>query len=255
MVPGARGALRRIGRSNDVITFVSQFARRRISAALGPDAALEYLPPGVRVDTFRPDPEARRMIRDRHAVAPRAPLLLSVSRLVARKGQDSLLRALPAIVDEVPDVRVLIVGDGPEASRLRALVTSLGLTDRVVFAGHVDWSDLPAYYAAGDVFAMPCRTRGSGLDVEGLGIVFLEASASGLPVIAGESGGAPETVQAGRTGVVVDGRDVPAVARAATDLLRHPERAGCWGANGRAWVTAQWNWDRSATRLAELLSG
>jgi len=254
MVPGARGALRRIGQSNDVITFVSQFARRRISAALGPDAALEYLPPGVRVDTFRPDPAARRMIRERHGVAPEAPLLLSVSRLVARKGQDSLIKAVPAITDEVPNLRVLIVGDGPDAPRLRGLIASLGLTDQVILAGHVDWSDLPAHYAAGDVFAMPCRTRGSGLDVEGLGIVFLEASASGLPVIAGQSGGAPETVQSGRTGVVVDGRDVPAIAVAATDLLRHPDRAACWGANGRAWVGAQWNWDRSATRLAELLS-
>jgi phosphatidylinositol alpha-1,6-mannosyltransferase len=255
MVPGARGALRRMGESNDVITFVSQFARRRISAALGPGAALEYLPPGVRVDTFRPDPAARRMIRERHGVAPEAPLLLSVSRLVSRKGQDSLIKAIPSIAAKVPGVRVLIVGDGPDAPRLRGLARSLGLSDLVVFAGHVEWSDLPAHYAAGDVFAMPCRTRGSGLDVEGLGIVFLEASASGLPVIAGHSGGAPETVQSGRTGVVVDGRDVGEVALAAIDLLRHPGRAACWGANGRAWVSTQWNWDRSATRLAELLSG
>ena len=255
MVPGARGALRRIGQCNDVITFVSQFARRRISAALGPNAALEYLPPGVRVDTFRPDPDARRMIRARHGVGQGAPLLLSVSRLVARKGQDSLIRAVPAIADRVPNLRVLIVGEGPDAPRLRGLVSSLGVADQVVFAGHVDWSDLPAHYAAGDVFAMPCRTRGSGLDVEGLGIVFLEASASGLPVIAGRSGGAPETVQPGRTGVVVDGRDVEAVAMAATDLLTHPDRATEWGRNGRDWVSSAWNWERSATRLAQLLSG
>ncbi|MEP6561030.1 MAG: glycosyltransferase family 4 protein [Nakamurella sp.] len=255
MVPGARSALRRIGQSNDVITFVSQFARRRISAALGPNAALEYLPPGVRVDTFRPDRFARRQVRARYGISQEAPLLLSVSRLVARKGQDSLIRAVPAIIRRVPKLRVLIVGDGPEAPRLRGLVASLGLTDRVVFAGQVDWSDLPAHYAAGDVFAMPCRTRGSGLDVEGLGIVFLEASASGLPVIAGRSGGAPETVQPGRTGVVVDGRDVQAVAAAATDLLAHPARAAGWGANGREWVSAEWNWERSATRLARLLCG
>jgi phosphatidylinositol alpha-1,6-mannosyltransferase len=174
---------------------------------------------------------------------------------VSRKGQDSLIKAIPSIAANVPGVRVLIVGDGPDAPRLRGLVASLGLSDLVIFAGHVEWSDLPAHYAAGDVFAMPCRTRGSGLDVEGLGIVFLEASASGLPVIAGQSGGAPETVQSGRTGVVVDGRDVGEVAFAAIDLLRHPGRAACWGANGRAWVSNQWNWDRSATRLAELLSG
>jgi phosphatidylinositol alpha-1,6-mannosyltransferase len=101
---------------------------------------------------------------------------------------------------------------------------------------------------------MPCRTRGSGLDVEGLGIVFLEASASGLPVVAGRSGGAPETVQPGRTGTVVDGRDVEQVARAITDLLINRDLAGAWGANGREWVSQTWNWDSSAQRLAALLS-
>jgi len=254
MVPGARRALRRIGRTNDVITFVSQFARRRISAALGPEAALEYLPPGVRVDTFRPDPASRRTVRAQYGLGD-APLLLSVSRLVSRKGQDTLIRAVPAIARRVPDLRLLIVGDGPDAPRLRGLVHTLGLLDRVVFTGSIPWSQLPAHYTAGDVFAMPCRTRGSGLDVEGLGIVFLEASASGLPVIAGRSGGAPETVQQGRTGVVVNGRQVDAVATAAVDLLTDRSRCAEWGANGRAWVSRAWNWDSSANRLASLLSG
>jgi phosphatidylinositol alpha-1,6-mannosyltransferase len=254
MVPGARSALRRIGRTNDVITFVSQFARRRISSALGPEAALEYLPPGVRVETFRPDPVGRRSVRSRYGLGE-APLLLSVSRLVIRKGQDSLIRAVPAILDSVPNARVLIVGDGPEAPRLRGLVDALGLGGQVTFAGSIPRSDLPAHYAAADVFAMPCRTRGSGLDVEGLGIVFLEASASGLPVIAGRSGGAPETVQPGRTGTVVDGRDVPELAAAVTDLLSDRSRAAEWGRNGRAWVRKAWNWDSSAERLAVLLSG
>ena len=253
MVPGARNALRRIGRTNDVITFVSHFARRRISAALGPQAALEYLPPGVRVEEFRPDPVARRIIRSRYGLGE-APLLLSVSRLVPRKGQDILIKAVPAILATVPQARVLIVGDGPEAPRLRGLVDALGLGATVTFAGRIPWSDLPAHYAAGDVFVMPCRTRGSGLDVEGLGIVFLEASASGLPVIAGRSGGAPETVQPGLTGTVVDGRDVAEVAAAACGLLADPDRAAEWGANGRRWVSRDWNWDSSAERLADLLS-
>ncbi len=152
-----------------------------------------------------------------------------MSRLVSRKGQDSLIKAVPAILASVPDARVLIVGDGPEAPRLRGLVDALGLGGQVTFAGSIPWSDLPAHYAAADVFAMPCRTRGSGLDVEGLGIVFLEASASGLPVIAGRSGGAPETVQPGRTGTVVDGRDVPELAAAVTDLLCDRGRAAEWG--------------------------
>lgn len=253
MVPGGRSALRRIGRTNDVITFVSQYARRRISAALGPEAALEYLPPGVRVEAFRPDPVGRRVIRSKYGIGD-APLLLSVSRLVSRKGQDSLIRAMPTVLASVPDARALIVGEGPDGPRLRGLVDALDLGARVIFAGSVAWSELPAHYAAADVFAMPCRTRGSGLDVEGLGIVFLEAAASGLPVIAGRSGGAPETVQPGRTGTVVDGRDVPEVAAAVADLLTDRRRAAEWGANGRAWVSRTWNWDRSADRLAALLS-
>jgi phosphatidylinositol alpha-1,6-mannosyltransferase len=254
MIPGARRLLRRIGRTNDVITFVSRYARRRISAALGPTAALEYLPPGVRVDTFRPDRVARLAVRDRYGLGD-APLLLSVSRLVARKGQDTLIRAVPAILRRVPEATVLIVGDGPDGPRLRGLVNALGVGHRVRFAGSVPWADLPAHYAAADVFAMPCRTRGSGLDVEGLGIVFLEASASGLPVVAGQSGGAPETVQPGRTGLVVDGRDVAQVAQATAGLLIDRERAAEWGAQGRAWVSQTWNWDSSAQRLAALISG
>ncbi len=143
MVPVGRQALRRIGRANDVMTFVSHYARRRISAALGPCAALEYLPPGVRVDTFQPDPAARRAVRARYGFGE-APLLVSVSRLVARKGQDTLIRALPAIARRIPDLRLLIVGDGPNGARLRDLVHRLALTERVVFAGRVPWPDLPA---------------------------------------------------------------------------------------------------------------
>lgn len=254
MVPGARQALGAIGRGNDVVTYVSEFARRRISAALGPWAALEYLPPGVVTQRFRPDPEAARAVRARYGLGDR-PVVVCVSRLVPRKGQDVLLRALPAVAELVPEVRMLVVGDGPDADRLGRLARHHEVTDRVVFAGMVPAGDLPAHYAAGDVFAMPCRTRGAGLDVEGLGIVFLEASAAGLPVVAGDSGGAPETVRPGRTGVVVDGRRTGDIARELAALLDDPERRRRWGRAGRDWVCQEWNWDRSAQRLAELLSG
>lgn len=254
MLPGSRRALRRIGRTNDVLTFVSRYARRRISAALGPMAALEYLPPGVLTETYRPDPQARLAVRRRYGVGD-APLVLSVSRLVARKGQDALIRAAARIRQTVPGARMLIVGDGPDRTRLAALIDRLGLDREIQLTGAVPWSELAAHYAAADVFAMPCRTRGLGLDVEGLGLVFLEAAAAGLPVVAGRSGGAPETVQEGRTGTVVDGRDVPAVASAVAGLLADPIRAADMGANGRRWVSHAWNWDTSAERLAALLSG
>ena len=254
MLPGARRALYRIGRANDVLTFVSRYAPRRISSALGPMAALEYLPPGVLTQTYRPDPQARLAVRRRYGVGD-APLVLSVSRLVARKGQDALIRAAGRIRATSPGARMLIVGDGPDRTRLSALIERLGLRQQIHLAGAVPWADLPAHYAAADVFAMPCRTRGLGLDVEGLGLVFLEAAAAGLPVVAGRSGGAPETVQEGRTGTVVDGRDVPALATAVAGLLADPVRAADMGANGRRWVTREWNWDTSAERLAGLLSG
>jgi phosphatidylinositol alpha-1,6-mannosyltransferase len=118
----------------------------------------------------------------------------------------------------------------------------------------VPWSELPEHYAAGDVFAMPCRTRNRGLDVEGLGIVYLEASATGLPVIAGDSGGAPDAVRDGKTGFVVGGRDVDGLAGRLTDLLADPRRAKAMGAAGRAWVEREWGWETQAARLAALLT-
>ncbi|MGH3826006.1 MAG: glycosyltransferase family 4 protein, partial [Pseudonocardiaceae bacterium] len=241
MLPPGRIALRRIGADADVVTAVSQYTRRRIASAFGPRAALELLPPGVDCSALRPDPSARAEIRRRHRLGD-APVVLCVSRLVARKGQDTLVRALPAITRQVPGARLLLVGDGPGAVAVRRLARSGGVSDAVLCAGTVPWSELPAYYAAGDVFAMPCRTRGHGLDVEGLGLVFLEASATGLPVVVGDAGGARETVRAGDTGELVDGRDVAAVAGAVATLLADPERAAAMGQRGRRWMLRDWDW-------------
>ena len=253
MLPVSRQALRVIGREVDVVTFVSRYARRRIAAALGPTAALEYLPAGVDTEVFRPDPDGRARVRAALGLGER-PVIACISRLVARKGQDMLIRALPAVLASVPDAVLLIVGGGPDADSLRTLAAEVGVTSNVVFAGAVPWAELPAHYAAADLFAMPCRTRGGGLDVEGLGIVFLEASAMELPVVAGDSGGAPEAVLPGRTGLVVEGRDLSGIAQAVTGLLGDPERSARMGAAGREWITQQWNWQRSADRLADLLS-
>src|SRR5690606_11449918 len=150
-------------------------------------------------------------IRRRYGLADR-PVAVCVSRLVPRKGQDTLIRAWPAVLRRVPEAALLLVGGGPYRPELQRLAERCGVAGSVVFTGSVPWEELPAHYDAGDVFAMPCRTRRRGLDVEGLGIVYLEASATGLPVVAGNSGGAPDAVLDGETGVVVDGRSVPAVA-------------------------------------------
>jgi phosphatidylinositol alpha-1,6-mannosyltransferase len=252
MLPVARTALRRIGSGTDIVTYVSRYTRGRFASAFGADAALEHLPPGVDTDRFAPDEVARAELRARYRLGQR-PVVVCVSRLVPRKGQDMLIRAMPAIRQRVPDAALVIVGGGPYLTSLRRLAHSFGVAEHVVFTEGVAGDELPAHHALADVFAMPCRTRGAGLDVEGLGIVFLEASATGVPVVAGRSGGAPETVLDGETGVVVDGWDVGAIAATISDLLAEPGLAARMGEAGRRWVVEHWQWSSKAQRLAELL--
>jgi phosphatidylinositol alpha-1,6-mannosyltransferase len=254
MLPVARSVLRRIGDDTDAITFVSRYTRGRFASAFGPHAGLEHLPPGVDADRFRPDPASRAELRARYGLGER-PTVLCLSRLVPRKGQDMLIKALPSIRQKVDGAALVIAGGGPYMTALQELAERLGVSEHVTFTGGVPAAELPAYHAMADVFAMPCRTRGAGLDVEGLGIVFLEASATGVPVIAGSSGGAPETVQHNKTGMVVDGRSVDQIADAVSGLLADPDRAAKMGAAGRDWVTAHWRWDDLAGRLADLIRG
>jgi len=254
MLPVTRQALRRIGSTCDVITYVSRYTRSRFASAFGPMAALEHLPSGVDTEQFRPDPLARKDIRERYGLGDR-PIVVCVSRLWPRKGQDMLIRALPQIRRRVPDAALLLVGGGPYQARLRAMAEQLEVAEHVVLTGRVPWDELPAHFVAGDVFAMPCRTHGRGLDVEGLGIVYLEASASGLPVVAGRSGGAPEAVLPGVTGQVVDGRVLDELVDAVSELLADPDRAVAMGEAGRRWVSDHWQWDGIARRLEMLLNG
>jgi phosphatidylinositol alpha-1,6-mannosyltransferase len=254
MLPVARSALRRIGDGTDVVTFVSRYTRGRFASAFGPHAGLEHLPSGVDTDRFRPDAAARAELRARYGLGGR-PTVVCVSRLVPRKGQDMLIRALPRIRDRVPGSALVIVGGGPDLNRLQGIAAEAGVVDHVMFTKGVPGDELPAHYALGDVFAMPCRTRGAGLDVEGLGIVFLEASATGIPVVAGDSGGAPETVLEGQTGHVVDGRDDDQIVAAISALLANPEHAAAMGRRGRDWVTEHWRWDTIAARAGRLLGG
>jgi phosphatidyl-myo-inositol dimannoside synthase len=254
MLPVARSVLRRIGDDTDVVTFVSRYTRSRFATAFGPAASLEYLPPGVDTGRFRPDPASRDELRDRYGLGER-PTVVCVSRLVPRKGQDMLIRALPSIRQRVDGAALVIVGGGPYLKSLRKLAQGCGVAEHVTFTGGVPAAELPAHHALADVFAMPCRTRGAGMDVEGLGIVFLEASATGVPVIAGQSGGAPEAVQHNKTGLVVDGRSVNEVTEAVTELLTDRDRAAAMGVAGRQWVTSQWRWDTLAARLSDLLRG
>lgn len=251
MLPGARTALQRIGRAADVVTTVSRYTRGRLAAALGPTAALEPVPPGIDTTAFRPDPDGRAAIRRRYRLGGR-PVVGCVSRLVRRKGQDVLVAALDRIRTEVPGAALMIAGHGPDADRLRRLAREHGVADDVVFTGAVAADEVAAHHAALDVFALPCRTLGGGLDVEGLGIVLLEASATGVVTVAGRAGGAPETVRPGQTGCLADGRDAGDVAATVAGLLADPDRAARMGAAGRRWMRAEWTWEARAARIRAL---
>jgi phosphatidylinositol alpha-1,6-mannosyltransferase len=252
-LPGARAALRRIGRGVDVTTYLGEYTRVRLARVLDGVTDLQRLAPGVDVDTYHPSVDGEP-VRVRLGLADR-PVVVCVSRLVPRKGQDMLIRALPEIRRRVPDAALLIVGGGPYRATLEKLARQAGVERDVVFTGSVPSAELPAHYAAGDVYAMPCRTRNRGLDVEGLGIVYLEASATGLPVVAGDSGGAPDAVREGETGYVVRGRDVAQLADRVATLLADRDLARQLGAAGRAWVEREWRWETQAARMAALLAG
>ncbi|MEU4691122.1 glycosyltransferase family 4 protein [Actinoplanes sp. NPDC023714] len=252
-LPGARTLLRRIARGNDVITYLGEYQRTRLDRALHGLTDLRRLAPGVDVDAFHPGVDGSE-VRKRHGLDGR-PVVVCVSRLVPRKGQDMLIRAMPQIRRRVPGAALLLVSGGPYRKTLERLARENGVESDVVFTGSVPWGELPEHYAAGDVYAMPCRTRAAGLDVEGLGIVYLEASATGLPVVGGDSGGAPDAVREGETGFVVGGADVRAIAGRVVDLLSDPERARAMGAAGRAWVEDEWRWEKQAARLTALLDG
>ncbi len=243
--------MRRATRELDAVTTISDHTQRALEPHLRADR-VRRVPPGVDVGAFRPDVDGRRM-RRAWGVPEDAPVVGCVSRLVRRKGQDTLLEAWPSVRAQVGGAWLVLAGSGPAQRRLRRRVEALGPAPHVVLPGRIDWSDLPATYAAFDVFAMPCRTRLGGLDVEGLGIVYLEAQASGVPVVAGRSGGAPETVLQGRTGWVVDGRDPGAVGRAVAGLLADEDRRRELGSRARTWTTERWSWEAVAARFRVLL--
>ncbi|MFD7460386.1 MULTISPECIES: glycosyltransferase family 4 protein [unclassified Streptomyces] len=252
-LPAARQLLRRIGDSTDTLTYLGEYTRSRIAGALTPEAAarMVQLPPGVDEKTFHPESGGAE-VRARLGLTGR-PVVVCVSRLVPRKGQDTLVQAMPRILAAEPEAVLLIVGGGPYEKDLRRLARETGVAGSVRFTGAVPWAELPAHYGAGDVFAMPCRTRRGGLDVEGLGIVYLEASATGLPVVAGDSGGAPDAVLDGETGWVVRGGDPEEAADRIVTLLGDAELRRRMGERGRRWVEEKWRWDLLAEDLRTLL--
>ena len=257
MTPGTRQALRKIGNDTDYLTYISEYTHKKIAKALSPDAAarMRRIVPGVNATEFSPgNLSSGNQLRTELGWTDR-PVIVCVSRLMARKGQDELIRALPKIHQTAPNASLIIVGDGPYRKDLERLVKKLGLENFVHLTGKVSQTELSKWYAAGDIFAMPCRTRMGGWDVEGLGIVFLEGSATGLPVIVGDSGGAVDAVIDGETGYLVDGTNTAEIADRIAYLFANPDVAKKMGNAGRNWVTQEWTWDQNFKKLDGLLSG
>jgi phosphatidylinositol alpha-1,6-mannosyltransferase len=248
IAPGAHGLVRRAtSRATRVPVMCSEFVARVVRTAVRERVPVSVMYPGADMETFHPDLPFEDLL-EAHGVAGR-PLVVCVSRLVPRKGQDVLIRTMPEIRRRVRDATLLVVGEGPYRAELEEMARDAP-AGAVVFAGQVSEADLPRYYRAGDVFAMPCRTRLGGLEIEGWGNVFIEAAACGRPVVVGDSGGARETLVDGVTGLLVDGRDVAAVADAVATLLGDPARAEAMGAAGRARVEHHFTWQRAAAQLA-----
>ena len=248
IAPGTHAAIRRAtSRASRVAVMCSAFIARTVRTAVPADVPVSVLYPGADTERFRPDLETGT-IRSALGVGDR-PLVVCVSRLVPRKGQDVLIRAMGSIRGRVAGATLLIVGEGPYRAKLRSMAATAP-PGSVIFAGEVSEEDLPGYYTVGDVFAMPCRTRGAGLEVEGWGNVFIEAAACGRPVVVGDSGGAPESLVDGETGLCVDGRRVDAVADAVATLLADPGLARKMGEAGRARVVRAHTWPAVAGRLA-----
>ncbi|MBW3657670.1 MAG: glycosyltransferase family 4 protein [Actinobacteria bacterium] len=240
--------LRRATRDLAALTTISDFTEERLRPHVRAERVVR-VPPGVDVDLFHPGVDGAPL-RSRWGVPADAPLVGCISRLVRRKGQDTLLDAWATVQREHADAWLVLAGEGPLEDELRSRAAGL---PQVVVPGRIPWQDLPAAYAALDLFAMPCRTRLAGTDVEGLGIVYLEAQACGVPAVAGRSGGAPEAVRDGRTGAVVDGTDAGDVARTVSRLLTDPAGRAAKGDAGRAWVEERWSWTVIADRFRALL--
>jgi phosphatidylinositol alpha-1,6-mannosyltransferase len=205
--------------------------------------------PGVDPSGFCADESASLTVRKRYRLGD-AFVLLTVGRLQRRKGQDMVIRSLPLIKQEVPNVVYLIVGSGEEEKYLRELAAMLGATDNVVFVGSISDSERAAYYGACDLFIMPNRQIDA--DIEGFGIVFLEAGAAGKPVIGGLSGGTADAIQEGITGLRVDGETPEAVAEAVIALAKNPKTARDMGEQGRRRIETDFSWDLVVQRTRQI---
>jgi phosphatidylinositol alpha-1,6-mannosyltransferase len=217
---------------------------------IGVDSSrIHIIHPGVHVQSFCANLEAAQHVRQKHRLGA-APVLLTVGRMQRRKGQDMVIQALPRIRQSMSQVKYVMVGTGEELATLTTLAHELGVQDSVVFVGSVPDQELAAYYAACDVFIMPNRQIDG--DIEGFGIVYLEANAAGKPVIGGKSGGTDDAIVDGVTGLRVDGNSCDEITNAVIDLLSTPEKAKAMGLRGRQRVENEFTWDAVVARTRQI---
>jgi phosphatidylinositol alpha-1,6-mannosyltransferase len=245
--------MRAMGRQIDAFGYLGDFTRGAMQRAIGDRAQMVRIAPGIAIDHFLPGVKSESLI-EKYTLHNKN-VIVCVGRLVPRKGQDRLIEAMPEIVKRVPNAVLLLVGEGSYRKHLNSLIQKHDLAEYVKCVGRVQYSELPAYIRLGDIFAMPSRSRLFGLEVEGLGIVYLEASSCGIPVIAGSSGGAPDAVIEGKTGFVVDGKNIDSIAQACISLLLNPELRQSMGVSGRRWAEESWSWSMWGKRFSALLFG
>jgi phosphatidylinositol alpha-1,6-mannosyltransferase len=252
-IPILKSLLKKIIKDVDHLGYLGDFTKGEIAKISNQPQKFLQIAPGIDTQHFAPK-IARGDLIEKYRLDGRR-VIVSVGRLVHRKGQDELVKAMPKILEQFPDAILLFVGEGPIKQMLFNSAKQLGVLPKVVFAGRVSHHDLPDYICLGEIFAMPVRSRFSGLEVEGLGIVYLEASACGLPVIVGNSGGAVDAVLDKKTGLLVDGTKSDQIADAICELLANPERAKQMGAAGRDWVINNWQISSWSEKFNKVLIG
>jgi phosphatidylinositol alpha-1,6-mannosyltransferase len=250
-LPIFRQLLSKISRDVDVLTYLGEYTKNAIKKVVSDQSKLIKIAPGIDVDHFQPSEKSTDLIHKLNI--SNRPVIVSVGRLVHRKGQDKLIVAMSQVIKDFPTAVLLLVGEGPIKYMLQKLVQHHSLEKNVIFAGRVQLDELPRYIQLGQIFAMPARDRFFGLEVEGLGIVYLEASACALPVIVGNSGGAPDAVISEKTGLIVDGTSPDQIANSIKSLLQQPELAKSYGSAGREWVVNEWRWEIWSKRFNSLL--
>ena len=253
-LPLTRSLLSRVLRGAAVVICAGSYPAAEAERAARQTLPTLIIPPGVDIDRFKPLTQNEKdEVRRKLDIPTGVPLVVSVSRLVPRKGMDTLIRAAVKLRETIPNVVVAIAGTGRDAKRLENLIETTGAPVRLL--GRVNDDLLPGLYGAGDVFAMLCRSRLGGLEQEGFGIVFLEAAAAGVPQVAGNSGGAADAVEDGETGVIVDPPNDPdAVAFALEKLLMNEELRREMSMNSRKRAEQLFSYDYLAKKLEDGIS-